>query len=140
MSNESAIIKSHSKSDVLIGLSGGPDSTVVAHLLRKQRLPLVGLGIAFLDDKYLSYFSDEFAASRSFANLERMKLFCESIDIPFYAVDASQEYFDRVFGPLLTARLSGQKFLWRMEESVLLMEILVAKAAKLIISQIATGH
>lgn len=128
------------RNELLLGLSGGPDSTVVAYLMRRQNVPIVGISIAFLDDKFNKYFTDIFKSSRSMANLDRSKIFCEKLGVSFYGVDATQEYYDRVLGPMLTARLCGEKFNWRLAESALLMEILYNKAQKLGLQKMATGH
>ena len=76
---------------VVVGMSGGVDSAVAASLLKEQGFDVVGL--------YMSNWKDEeedgaCTGERDWADVARV---CDAIGIPYYSVDFSEEYMDRVF-------------------------------------------
>lgn len=76
---------------VVVGMSGGVDSAVAASLLKEQGFDVVGL--------YMSNWKDEepdgaCTGERDWADVARV---CDAIGIPYYSVDFSAEYMDRVF-------------------------------------------
>ena len=76
---------------VVVGMSGGVDSAVAACLLKEQGFDVVGL--------YMSNWKDEeedgaCTGERDWADVARV---CDAIGIPYYSVDFSEEYMDRVF-------------------------------------------
>ena len=87
---------------VVIGLSGGVDSAVAASLLKEQGYDVVGL--------YMSNWKDnerdgECTGERDWADVARV---AESIGIPYYSVDFSEEYMDRVFRLFLAEYAKGR--------------------------------
>ena len=76
---------------VVVGMSGGVDSAVAAALLKEQGYDVVGL--------YMSNWKDEgedgaCTGERDWQDVERV---CDAIGIPYYSVDFSGEYMERVF-------------------------------------------
>lgn len=76
---------------VVVGMSGGVDSAVAASLLKEQGYDVVGL--------YMSNWKDTEAdgsctGERDWSDVARV---CETVGIPYYPVDFSKEYMDRVF-------------------------------------------
>ena len=80
-----------SKKRVVVGISGGVDSAVSALLLKQQGYDVVGLFMSNwkeTDDNGCCTGEEDFLDVRSI---------CSQIDIPYYSVDFSKEYMDRVF-------------------------------------------
>lgn len=76
---------------VVVGMSGGVDSSVAAFLLKQQGYDVIGLFMKNWDD------TDEFGhctATEDFADVRRV---CDQIGIPYYSVNFEQEYSERVF-------------------------------------------
>lgn len=76
---------------VVVGMSGGVDSAVAASLLKEQGFDVVGL--------YMSNWKDtepdgSCTGERDWADVERV---CSALDIPYYSVDFSGQYMERVF-------------------------------------------
>ncbi|MBT3982803.1 MAG: hypothetical protein HOE90_15700 [Bacteriovoracaceae bacterium] len=132
--------KQPNETKVLLSLTGGMDSTVVAYLLNKQGYKCIGVSIVFLDDKFESFFTPSFFKPRSYQNLENLQTFCQKIGIPFYGIQASREYFDCIIEPMVAARLAGESYPLRYAENKLIMKILAEKSEKLETDLIATGH
>ena len=76
---------------VVVGMSGGVDSAVAASLLKEQGYDVVGL--------YMSNWKDtepdgSCTGEQDWSDVARV---CETVGIPYYPVDFSKEYMDRVF-------------------------------------------
>lgn len=76
---------------VVIGLSGGVDSSVAALLLKKQGLDVVGVFMKNWEEQ------DENGCCTAEQDYGDAKRIAEQIGIPFYSVNFSKEYYDRVF-------------------------------------------
>ena len=76
---------------VVVGLSGGVDSAVAAYLLKKQGYEVVGL---FMRNWVEEGEDGACTADEDFYDVRRV---CSVLDIPYYGVDFSREYYDRVF-------------------------------------------
>ena len=89
-------------SKIIIGMSGGVDSSVAAHLLVEQGFIVEGLFMKNWeeddDDEYCS-------ASVDLADAQSI---CDQIKIPLHTVNFSSEYWDRVFEYFLTEYKSGR--------------------------------
>ncbi len=79
------------KKRVVVGMSGGVDSAVSACILKEQGFDVVGL--------YMSNWkeTDETGCCTGEQDWSDVKFICDHIGIPYYSVDFSQEYMDRVF-------------------------------------------
>ncbi len=76
---------------VVIGMSGGVDSSVAALLLKRQGYEVIGLFMRNWEEK------DECGyctAEEDYLDVRRVSAV---LDIPYYVVDFSKEYWDRVF-------------------------------------------
>ena len=87
---------------VVVGMSGGVDSSVAALLLKEQGYDVIGL--------YMSNWkeTDESGActgEQDFADVRRV---ANAIGIPYYTVDLSKEYMDRVFSYFLKEYEAGR--------------------------------
>ncbi len=76
---------------VVIGMSGGVDSSVAALLLKEQGYDVVGIFMKNWDEK------DEFGECSATEDYEDVRKVCDQIGIPYYTVNFEKEYWDRVF-------------------------------------------
>lgn len=76
---------------VVIGMSGGVDSSVAALLLKQQGYDVIGIFMKNWDEK------DEFGYCTASQDYEDVQRVCEQIGIPYYTVNFEKEYLDKVF-------------------------------------------
>lgn len=76
---------------VVVGMSGGVDSSVSALLLKQQGYRVIGMFMKNWEEKDSN---GNCCASLEFDDVVRV---CEQIDIPYYTVNFVQEYWDHVF-------------------------------------------
>ena len=76
---------------VVIGMSGGVDSSVAALLLKEQGYDVVGIFMKNWDE------SDDLGYCTSAQDYEDVRRVCDQIGIPYYSVNFEKEYWDRVF-------------------------------------------
>ncbi|WP_433945936.1 tRNA 2-thiouridine(34) synthase MnmA [Paenibacillus sp. SN-8-1] len=94
--------KANSDTRVVVGMSGGVDSSVTALLLKQQGYDVVGIFMKNWDD------TDEFGHCTAEADSEDVRRVCEQIDIPYYSVNFEKEYFDKVFSYFLEEYKRGR--------------------------------
>ena len=87
---------------IVVGMSGGVDSSVVAKLLKEQGQPIVGLFMKNWEEK------DENGVCTSEKDFEDVKAVCTKIGIPYYSVNFAAEYLDRVFAHFLEEYKAGR--------------------------------
>ena len=80
---------------VVVGMSGGVDSSVAAALLKEQGYDVIGLFMLNWEE------DDENGACTAISDYEDVKRVCNSIGIPYYTVNFAKEYLDRVFSYFL---------------------------------------
>ncbi len=90
------------KQRVVVGMSGGVDSSIAAYLLKQQGYDVVGLFMKNWEDDD----TDEYCSSRQ--DLLDAVSVADIIDIPIEAVNFSAEYKDRVFSQFLTEYQAGR--------------------------------
>ncbi|MET1247524.1 tRNA 2-thiouridine(34) synthase MnmA [Sporolactobacillus sp. STCC-11] len=83
--------KSPSQTRVVVGMSGGVDSTVAALLLKQQGYDVVGIFMKNWDD------TDENGICTATEDYEDVVRVSNQIGIPYYAVNFEKQYWDRVF-------------------------------------------
>lgn len=76
---------------VVVGLSGGVDSSVAALLLKQQGYNVIGLFMLNWEE------NDENGVCSAEKDFEDVKRVADKIGIPYYTVNYSKEYLDRVF-------------------------------------------
>ena len=76
---------------VVVGMSGGVDSSVSAMLLKEQGYHVIGMFMKNWDEQ------DEHGVCRASYEFDDVKKVCEQIDIPYYSVNFVQNYLDQVF-------------------------------------------
>lgn len=76
---------------IVIGMSGGVDSSVAALLLKEQSYDVIGIFMKNWNE------SDELGFCSSEEDYEDVRRVCDQIGIPYYTVNFEKEYWDKVF-------------------------------------------
>ena len=84
---------------VMVGMSGGVDSSVTAALLREQGYRVVGIFMKNWEDS-----AGDCQATEDFHDVERV---CRHLNIPCYSIQFVKEYRERVFNPMVSAYRQG---------------------------------
>ncbi|GGA66537.1 tRNA-specific 2-thiouridylase MnmA [Salinicoccus roseus] len=92
----------NSNTTVVVGMSGGVDSSVTAKLLKDQGYNTIGIFMKNWDD------TDEFGVCTATEDYEDVRLVAEEIGIPYYSVNFEKEYYDRVFQYFLDEYKKGR--------------------------------
>ena len=80
---------------IVVGMSGGVDSSVAALLLKQQGYDVIGVFMKNWEEK------DENGVCTATEDYEDVQRVCETIDIPYYTVNFTREYYDHVFAYFL---------------------------------------
>ena len=78
---------------IVVGMSGGVDSSVAALLLKEQGYDVVGVFMKNWEEE------DENGACTAEEDWRDVRDVCDLIGIPYYSVNFAKEYWDRVFSP-----------------------------------------
>ncbi len=84
---------------VVVGISGGVDSSVAAYLLKQQGHDVIGLFMINWEE------GDQCTAEEDYEDVKRV---CTAIGIPYYSVNYAKEYYDRVFKYFLKEYKAGR--------------------------------
>lgn len=87
---------------VVVGMSGGVDSSVCALLLKEQGYNVVGVFMKNWEEK-----NDE-GVCTSTEDYEDVIKVCSTLDIPYYTINFVKEYWDRVFEYFLSEYKKGR--------------------------------
>ncbi|AKS69056.1 thiouridylase [Staphylococcus schleiferi] len=87
---------------VVVGMSGGVDSSVTAHLLKEQGYDVIGIFMKNWDD------TDENGVCTATEDYNDVIAVCNQIGIPYYAVNFEKEYWDKVFTYFLDEYKKGR--------------------------------
>lgn len=93
---------SNANTRVVVGMSGGVDSSVTALLLKQQGYDVIGIFMKNWDD------TDEFGHCTAEDDAEDVRRVCEQIGIPYYTVNFEKQYFDKVFSYFLDEYKRGR--------------------------------
>lgn len=74
---------------IVVGISGGVDSSVAAYLLKEQGHDVIGL--------FMVNWEEENGACTAEEDFEDVKRVCNKIGIPYFSVNYAKEYYERVF-------------------------------------------
>jgi tRNA-uridine 2-sulfurtransferase len=120
---------------VAVGISGGVDSAVCAHLLKSQGFEVIGIFMqnweANNDDPYCTATQD----------LQDAKNVCEHLGIEFHSVNFAKEYWDKVFQYCLDEFSAGRTpnpDIWCNKE--IKFKVFLKYAQTFNIDYLATGH
>lgn len=87
---------------VIVGISGGVDSSVAAYLLKKQGYDVTGIFMKNWDD------TDENGFCTAEEDYKDAVKVCQQIGIPYYSINFEKEYYDRVFSYFLDEYKKGR--------------------------------
>ncbi len=87
---------------VVVGMSGGVDSSVTALLLKEQGYDVIGVFMKNWDD------TDEFGNCTATDDYEDVRRVCVQIGIPYYSVNFEKQYKERVFQYFLDEYAKGR--------------------------------
>jgi len=93
--------KKPSETRVVVGMSGGVDSSVTAALLKEQGYDVVGLFMKNWDD---SNDPEHCTAAQDYEDVAKV---CDRIEVPYFSVEFIKEYRDRVFADFLKQYEAG---------------------------------
>ena len=80
---------------VVVGMSGGVDSSVAAYLMKQQGHEVLGVFMNNWEEK------DDRGVCTSQKDWDDVRRVCDVIDIPYYSVNVAREYKERVFAHFL---------------------------------------
>ena len=128
-------MKVKDKKTIIVGMSGGVDSSVAAGLLKREGHHVIGLFMKNweeVDDKGIC------KASKEFEDVVRV---CEILDIPYYSIEFVKEYQKNVFQQFLEEYKAGftpnPDILCNRE---IKFKVFFEKAMSLGADYLATGH
>lgn len=126
---------SNAKKTVVVGMSGGVDSSVSALLLQKQGYNVIGL---FMKNWEETNAEGHCSATKDFEDVVRV---CETLGIPYYSVNFVKEYWDHVFSHFVEELKKG----WTPNPDILCnreikFQVFFQKALQIGADYLATGH
>ncbi|WP_056968939.1 tRNA 2-thiouridine(34) synthase MnmA [Lacticaseibacillus thailandensis] len=96
------IIVDNANTRVVVGMSGGVDSSVAALLLKQQGYDVVGVFMKNWDD------SNDDGVCTATEDYEDVAKVADQIGIPYYGINFEKEYWDRVFTYFLDEYKAGR--------------------------------
>ena len=90
-----------SNKKVVVGMSGGVDSSVSAYLLKKQGYNVIGLFMK-------NWQSEPGEVCTSEIDFKDAAEVCDMLDIPLHKANFSDDYWDRVFKQFLSEHEKGR--------------------------------
>lgn len=88
---------------IVVGMSGGVDSSVAAMLLKQQGYDVIGVFMKNWEEE-----DEETGACTAVDDYDDVRRTAEKIGIPYYTVNFSKEYYDRVFTYFLDEYKKGR--------------------------------
>ncbi|MBL7664643.1 MAG: tRNA 2-thiouridine(34) synthase MnmA [Bacteriovoracaceae bacterium] len=123
------------KKRIIVGMSGGVDSSVAAYLLKQQGHEVIGLFMKNWDE------TQDNGVCTSTQDYSDVAAVCEKLDIPYYSINFTKEYWDNVFKDFLSDYAKGftpnPDILCNRE---IKFKAFYQEAMKLGADMIATGH
>lgn len=123
------------KKTVVVGMSGGVDSSVTALLMKQQGYNVIGMFMKNWEEK------DENGVCKASLEYEDVVRVCEHLEIPYYSVNFVKEYRDQVFSHFINELKAGHTpnpdILCNRE---IKFKALLEKAIELGADYLATGH
>ena len=100
--NDGEKMNENANTRVVVGMSGGVDSSVTALLLKEQGYDVIGIFMKNWDD------TDELGYCTATEDYKDVALVADQIGIPYYSVNFEKEYHDRVFTYFLEEYKKGR--------------------------------
>ena len=86
---------------IAVGMSGGVDSAVAAWLMKQQGHDVIGVFMRNWEE-------EEDGECTATADFEDVRRCCDKLDIPYYSVNFTRQYWDRVFAYFLEEYKAGR--------------------------------
>ncbi len=123
----------NNKKTIAIGMSGGVDSSVAAYLLKKQGYNVIGL--------FMKNWEDDSSTCTAKQDLDDVSKVCAKLDIAYYSLNFTDEYYKKVFSKCLddfkTGITPNPDILCNKE---IKFKLFLKKALMLEVDYLATGH
>jgi len=87
---------------IVVGMSGGVDSSVAALLLKERGYEVIGVFMKNWEEQ------DESGVCTATEDYDDVRRVCDTIDIPYYTVNFAKEYYDSVFSYFLEEYKKGR--------------------------------
>ena len=85
---------------VVVGISGGVDSSVAAYLLKQQGHDVIGL--------FMVNWEESDGSCTAETDFEDVKRVCSKLGVPYFSVNYAKQYYDRVFTYFLEEHKKGR--------------------------------
>lgn len=127
---------------IVVAMSGGVDSSVVAHLLKEQGHELVGIMMKLWSDPLAPITRDVLPKKCcSIEHIQRARNVCNALDIPFYVVNLEDEFKTKVVDFYLNEHTKANTPNPCIEcNRTIKFGALMNKVAELGFDALATGH
>lgn len=123
---------------VVVGLTGRVDSAVAAFLLKKQGMQVIGVTLVTTNSNDFS--EEKYYPRCHVRDLEKVKAFCEALQIPFYATDGKSQFANDVLDPHVANKMLGKSNIACFNCTNMRIKVLFEKMKVLKADFIATGH
>ncbi len=87
---------------IVVGMSGGVDSSVTAMLLKRAGYDVVGVFMKNWEE------TDDDGVCTASADFDDVRAVCDKLDIPYYSVNFAKEYYASVFAHFLEEYKAGR--------------------------------
>lgn len=121
---------------VIVGMSGGVDSSVTAAILKKRGYDVIGMTMQLLPKE-----EERISKCCNLSAVDDAKRVCAQLHIPHYTINSRQPFKDKVMTPFINSYLAGETPNPCVEcNRYIKFDELYARAKDLGATYIATGH